>query len=467
MAHDKRCECERGGSFPVLGEGFSRRHFMRLTGAAVTASFFADVASARLLTESATVGPPLLNTAKNCILIFLAGAPSQIDTFDLKEGGWTPQDFAPTSYGPIRFPQGLMPKTAEQLARLAIIRSGLSWAAVHSLAQSWMQTARNPASATGRIAPHIGAVVSLESQRTRTINELLPGFVALGPTPPARSGYLAASCAPFGVVQPQAAGLPLLNHPDGARRLDDRWNLIQAIDADRNAGPAGLGKNASDMAMFFDQAHRLTGSGDVNRIFSFAEDEHMRYGATSFGDSCVVARNLVAARRGTRFVQITLGGWDHHSHIYGPTDSLYTQMKQFDPGFGALLADLAIMPGADAGKSLLDETLVVALGEFGRAAGDVNPAGGRDHLLRMSIALAGGGVRGGTIIGKTDAVGENAAEYGWKADRDVRPEDVTATIYSALGIDYTTVRHDDPLNRGFEYVPFAREGEYEPVTELF
>src|SRR5437762_2509003 len=160
MPHRTDCECERRGTFPVFGEGFTRRYFLKLAGTSVVASFFADVASARLLADTTSVNPTLHNSAKNCILIFLSGAPSHIDTFDLKEGPWTPPDFAPATYGSIRFPQGLMPKTAEQIDKLALIRSGLSWAAVHQLAQSWVQIARNPTGATGRIAPHIGAVVS-------------------------------------------------------------------------------------------------------------------------------------------------------------------------------------------------------------------------------------------------------------------------------------------------------------------
>ena len=465
MTRQTTCECERHGSFPVFGEGFTRRHFMKLAGTSVLASFFADVASARLLADATSLNPTLRNSARNCILIFLAGAPSQIDTFDLKEGKWTPQDFTPATFGPIRFPQGLMPKTAEQLDKVAIIRSGLSWVAVHQLGQSWTQIARNPTGATGHIAPHIGAVVSLESQKTRLSTDILPGFVSLGAPPMVKSGYLPASCAPFD-VQPAPGGLALLAHPKGAARLADRWKLLHTIDHDRASG--GLGKNAADMDAFYTQAKQLVDSPEANTIFGFTAEEHARYGASAFGDACVVARNLVAAHRGTRFVQITFGGWDHHTNIYSKKaeSSLYTQMAQFDPGFGAMLSDLSIMPGAAAGRTMLDETMVVVLGEFGRTVGPpVNT--GRDHLTRMSIALAGGGVRGGTIIGKTDPTGATAAEFGWRANRDVRPEDLTTTIYSALGIDYTTVRHDDPLGRGFEYVPAAKDGVYMPVDELF
>lgn len=466
MAKTKKCDCQRGGSFPLGGAGFSRRQFLKVAGTGIVASYFLPVANARLLQSAASVNPSLHNTAKNCILIFLSGAPSHIDTWDLKEGVWTPMDFAPTSYGDIRFPQGLMPNTANQLSKMNIVRSGLSWAAVHQLAQAWAQIARNPSGATGGIAPHIGAVVALESQAARQAGDILPGFVSLNQVM-AGSGYLPARFAPFAVTA-SANGLAALTHPDGAARLADRWNLLHLIDTDRQT--AALGRNAGDMDTFYDQAKTLIDSPDANRLFSFTTDESTRYGNTGFGNSLIIARNLVSARRGTRFVQVTMGGWDHHSNIYtknASANSLYSQMKTFDPAYGALLNDLAASPGSTGGVTLLDETLVVVLAEFGRTVGPLNGQQGRDHFLRMSIVFAGGGTRGGTLIGKTDDAGRNATEFGWAANRDVRPEDVTSTIYSALGIDYTTVRHDDPLNRGFEYVPFAKDGTYGPINELF
>lgn len=464
MSKKSKCDCERGGAFSLSGVGFSRRQFLKVTGTGIVASYFLPVVNAGLLQRGTAVNPALHNTAKNCILIFLSGAPSHIDTWDLKEGPWTPADFAPTTFGPIRFPQGLMPNTANQLSKMAIVRSGLSWAAVHQLAQTWAQIARNPSGATGSIAPHIGAVTALEAQATRRPGDILPGFVALSTTM-AGSGYLPARYAPFGVT-PAAAGLTALSHPDGAARLSDRWGLLQLIDDDRASG--GLGRNAADMSTFYDQAKTLIDSPDVNRLFSYTTDESAKYGTTTFGNSLIIARNLVGASRGTRFVQVTFGGWDHHSNIYAKHgSSLYTQMKSFDPAYGALLTDLANTPGSQSGKTLLDETLVVVLAEFGRTVGALNGQGGRDHFLRMSVVFAGGGIRGGSVIGATDDAGKDAKEFGWAANRDVRQEDVTSTIYSALGIDYTTVRHDDPLNRGFEYVPFAKDGTYGPINELF
>lgn len=456
-----KCNCEHSGQFPLQGEGFSRRNFLRVAGTSLVASYFADVVDPRLLlADTTTAEVPLRNTAKSVIFIFTSGAVSQIDTFDLKEGTWTPSDFQPTSMaGGIRWPQGLLPKTGEHLSKLSIVRCGLAWAAVHQLGQVWTQIARNPGGATGAIAPHMGAVVSLESQAKRTLGDVLPGFIALNSGAIPTSGYLPAKYAPFG-VQTAGTGLTTLSHPDGSARFGRRWDFLHQFDKARGTG--SLGKPSMDMNDFYDQSKALMESPGINDLFSFSDSERTRYGATGFGDSLIVARNLVAANKGTRFVQTTIGGWDHHSDIYNrqAAQSIYAQCGQFDSAFGALITDLTTL-------GILDDVLVVVIGEFGRTVGALNNQGGRDHYLRNSILFAGGGTTGGRVIGQTDARGDKVLDYQWKANRDVRPEDVTCTIYSALGIDYTTVRNDDPLGRGFEYVPDAKLGHYEPIEELF
>src|SRR5438105_405817 len=324
------CEtCKRGGGLP-LGPGFSRRRFLQVAGTGLVASYFADVISPKLL-HGATVAPSsvaLRNTAKSAIFILLTGAPSHNDLWDFKQGTWTPTDFAPDTFngGNIRFPRGLMPKTADHIGKLAFVRSGLAWAAVHPLGQTWAQIARNPGGATGSIAPHIGAVVALESQIKRQPSDVLPGFIALNSTGIPASGYLPASYAPFQVV-PAATGLPTIAHPDGATRFSDRWSFLQSLDTNRSSGM--LGKATLDANDFYTQSKALMDAPNINAVFSFSATEHTKYGATTFGDSLIVARNLVAAGKGTRFVQATLGGWDHHSNIYTPAatgvNSLYTQ----------------------------------------------------------------------------------------------------------------------------------------------
>jgi hypothetical protein len=462
--------CNKASGFP-LGNGFSRRRFLQIGATGIVASYFLDVVDPRLL-YGATAAPnvALRNTAKNTIFIFLAGAPSNIDTWDLKEGAWTPSDFAPATFngGNLRFPQGLLPKTAEHLDKLSFVRSGLAWAAVHQLGQAWAQISRNPGGATGSIAPHIGSVVSLESQVSRKTGDVLPGFIALNSIGIPSAGYFPATYAPF-QVQPASTGLPTINHPDGAARFSDRWNFLHQLDTNRTNG--ALGKVTVDLNNFYDQSKALMDAPNINALFTFTSDEHTKYGSSAFGDSLIVARNLAAGGKGTRFIQATMNGWDHHNGIYDApganVNSLYTQCAQFDPAFGALLSDLKSMPGSTSGFTLLDETLVLVVAEFGRTVGALNNQGGRDHNLRMSTVWAGGGIRGGQIIGKTDASGNSVVDFGWSQNRDIRPEDVTCTVYSAMGIDYTTMRYDDPLGRGFEYVPFAKDGTYKPVEELF
>src|ERR1700730_11632793 len=164
--------CDKASGL-ALGPGLGRRNFLQLAGTGIVASWFADVLSPKLLYAATAPGVTVRNTAKSCILIFLAGAPSNIDTWDLKEGSWTPADFAPASFngGNVRFPQGLLPKTATHLPDVTLVRPGRACAAVHQLGQSWAQIARNPGGATGAIAPHIGSVVSLEAQVTRTASD--------------------------------------------------------------------------------------------------------------------------------------------------------------------------------------------------------------------------------------------------------------------------------------------------------
>ncbi|MGE5717615.1 MAG: DUF1501 domain-containing protein [Acidobacteriota bacterium] len=463
-SHREICDaCRLGGSFPVHGEGFSRRRFFRIAGTAIVGSYFADVLNPPRL--EAASAPPLKGTARNCILVFMAGAPSHSDTWDLKEGAWTPAAFAPTSFGDIRFAQGLMPNIATHLDKCVFVRSVLSWAAVHGLAQTWVQKSRNPTGVLGDVSPHIGSVVSLESQAQRKPGDILPGFVGFGTSSMIGSGYMSSRYAPLVVPSVSAGGLPSVK-PANPALFAERYSLLQTLDTDRAAG-APYGDVPADMADFYAQAKALADSPTINTIFGYTAADYARYGSTQFGGAALIAKQVLAANQGTRFVQLTSGGWDNHANIYAANAGLFNQMKFFDPAVGALMGDLAAIPGVAAGKTLLDETLVVMIGEFGRTVGPVNAQGGRDHFQRMSVAFAGGGVKGGRAVGVTDATANKVVDYGWSGNRDVRIEDLTTTIYSALGIDYTTVLHNDPVGRGYEYVPFAKDGVYFPVNEVF
>ena len=123
MKNKKDCSCPADGSSLFSGEGFSRRGFLRIAGTGMVASYFADVFAPALLHGATGSSPTLKRTARNCIFVFLSGGPSQVDMWDFKEGAWTPPDFTPTNYGNVRWPQGLLPKTAEHLNRIALIRA--------------------------------------------------------------------------------------------------------------------------------------------------------------------------------------------------------------------------------------------------------------------------------------------------------------------------------------------------------
>lgn len=456
---------------PINGPVLGRRDFFKLAGAGVGGYFLSPLLNTEVKANP-TVDVHLVNRARNVIFILLSGAPSGVDTFDLKVGSWTPSDFNPTTYNGILFPQGLMPKLAEQLNRLAIVRSLRAPALVHPLQRTWVQIARSPSSALGKIAPNIGSVVALEFEPQRKAHQKLPVFVSLNTGQDiVGAGYFNGLYSPFD-VNPQPTGLGTLANSDGQTAFNNRYNVLQSIDAGLRAS-SPLGDDVTTMGGFYDRGKAMMYDPVVDAVFKFTADEQQRYGSTSFGNSCIVARNLVRSDQGTRYIQINFGSWDHHTDIYAKSETenqtvpgIYQMAGGLDNGLSALMTDLAAAPGTRGG-TLLDETLIVAMGEFGRTVGALTNQAGRDHYFQHFAVMAGGGVAGGRVIGETTADGGGVKEAGWSQGRPVANEDIAATIYSALGINYLTVRQDDPFNRGFEYVPFANQGAWYPILELF
>lgn len=448
----------------ALGSGFwtaphlSRRVFFRHITSAVGGYFLLP---ARPMEASRSAGT-LINRAKYVVFVVMSGGPSHIDTFDFKLMPSTPAAFEPETYGEIVWPRGIMPKMAERLNDALLLRSVRAWAAVHQLAQSWMQIGRNPTSAMAKVAPHIGSVVSLELADKDAV---LPAFISLNAASGPGPGYLPSENAPF-YVSPRGSGLPNTRHPDGQEVFSRRYQLMRDLSAGQDLD-IEFGPIAPEIAAYNLGARRMMYNADVDRIFTFGADERNAYGNTGFGSACLAARNLIRGNLGTRFIQITIGGWDNHAGIYtgafNPTNA-NSLIRQFDAGLGALLADLK-------SEGLLDQTLVIAMGEFGRTVrgpqGSLNAQGGRDHYLQQAVFLAGAGIPGGRVLGKTDTEGADTLETGWSGERLIRVEDLEATIYSTLGIDWTTIRYDDPMRRGFEYVPIDDRYAYRPITELW
>jgi len=436
---------------------WTRRRFFQILGAGVSGAFLAErYAKADDVTTSTAVTK---NTARNVIFILMAGAPSHTDTFDLKVvNGVTPASFMPQSNNGIMWPTGLMPKLGNMMGDFAIIRAMRAHGLVHSLGQTWTQIGRNPAAALGNIAPNIGSVVAIEKDKERSVGQIFPAFLALNSANAVGSGYLPAVYAPFKVT-PAQGGIANTTNPDGQTTFSNRWKLMHSLDDNLRVNSPN-GKPMEDYDNFYSSAEGMMYNPVVNQSFGYPATESARYGNTSLGNACLVASQVLKANQGTRFIQITSNdGWDMHTNIY-QQGNLPSKGKILDDAVSQLLNDLKT-------NGLFDNTLVVMVGEFGRTVGALTAAGGRDHFPQQFAFMAGGGVKGGTIIGTTNAAGSDVSDFGWSQQRYVYAEDIEATIYSALGIDWTTIRHDDPLGRGFEYVPTTGAFPFYPVHELW
>ncbi|HEU0007583.1 MAG TPA: DUF1501 domain-containing protein [Terriglobia bacterium] len=436
---------------------WTRRRFMELMGAGVTASFLPQRGWTADLEVIERAAVTTQNRAKNVIYILFNGGMTHVDTFDLKVyNGVTPATFNPTMIGGINWPVGLMPKLANHLPKMSIVRSIRAWAAVHQLARRWQQIGRNPAAVLGYVAPHIGSVVALEKGGDRQPNQVFPTFLSVTNNVSGQ-GYFPATTAPF-KVNAGATSLPNTTSSFGQARFEQAFAGLHLLD-DSLRITSPFSTKMEDMDDFYAQAKGLMYNPAVTQAFTLSTTDRARYGNTGFGNSCLLAKQILQSNQGTRFIQLDIAGWDMHSNIYA-ANSLPARTLELDNGVSELLADLEA-------TGLLNETLVVMMGEFGRTVNNVNGAGGRDHHLQQFCVFAGAGTRGGRAIGATDATGNNVAESGWSRGRTIRMEDVEATIYSALGIDWTTVRYDDPLKRGFEYVPFGPADVYGPINELW
>lgn len=436
---------------------YSRRGFFQMMGAGLTGSFLTARQAQAGVTDIVSRGnPQLLNTAQNVIFILLTGAPSHTDLFDLKMvDGVTPASFKPEKINGVDFPTGIMPNLAKAMPDLAIIRSVRSWALQHTLAQTWAQIGRSPAAALGDIAPNIGSIIAADKAAERKASDTFPTFLALNANDGIGSGYLPSAFAPVKFV-PAQAGFPDTVNSDGETRFQAKWDLLQTLDGPLR-GSAAVSDQFNDFDGFYRQGRGMMFNPQVDRAFRYTQDEARRYGASGFGNACLVASKVLAENAGTRYVQINYGSWDHHDAIY--TD-LPPMAANLDNGVSTLITDLKA-------NGLFDKTLIVMQGEFGRTVGKLTSIAGRDHFLQQFIVFAGAGVKGGRALGKTDESGSATVEYATSRERDTVFEDVEATIYSAMGVNYTNIRYDDPFKRGFEYVPYADQDLYGPIVELW
>ena len=355
-----------------------------------------------------------------CIVLWMAGGPSQTDTFDPKPGhpNGGPFKAIETAAPGVRIGEHL-PGVAAQMKHLAVIRSMATREGDHGRATLHLRTGNLPMGAID--FPVFGSLVAKE-RADRDAD--LPGYVSVAPRglggAALSAGFLGPRYAPL-VVDGAGDDLRVenLGLPSGVAqaRADGRRALLADLEADFLAarpGPATAGHVSA-----YDRAARLMRESAAKAFDLSAEDDKLRdrYGRNRFGQGCLLARRLV--ERGVPFVEVGLGGWDTHDNNFAQVKSL---CQTLDPAWATLMADLK-------DRGLLDTTTVVWMGEFGRTPG-VNPRDGRDHFpVAWSVVLGGGGVKGGQAVGSTGKDGM-AVE-----DRPVGVPDLLATVCLAVGID--------------------------------
>lgn len=380
--------------------------------------------------------------AKSVILIFNAGAPSHIDLWDPKPGA---PDNIRGIYKPIKTNVSgievseLLPDLAQRMDKLALIRTVSHTHSGHNAGMYWSIVGRpyqidstliNPSNAD---YPSFGTLVNWLAQRDGKTRVTVPPYVITprphrdGPyiTPGQYGGCLGKKFDPFVLdSDPNSPEFELhdLTSPEGitSRRLAGRLGLLRALDRRDSVGPS---ETLEDVAVQRSRALSLMQTDDTRHAFDLASEPaevRRRYGRNSWGQSHLLARRLVQS--GVRFVTTVNGPgiiWDTHKQNFEKLPGLVKNMQQ---AFVALLDDLTE-------RGMLDSTLVIWMGDFGRTP-LINSDGGRDHWPNCySVVMAGGGIRGGQVIGESDKIG------AYPISRPLSPADIHATIFRALGYD--------------------------------
>ena len=426
-------------------DGVARRDFLRVGALAPLGFTLGNFLGTK--TASAADGK---GKAKSIILVYLGGGLSHHDSFDMKPDA--PSEIRgkynsiKTNVTGVRVCE-LLPLMAQTMDKVALIRSGSHNNDHHETATNWVLSGRF-GSAFGDY-PAMGAVVAHEAG----FHGALPPYVSIPKNPSftwelGRSAYLGGKYESFRAGDPNEPNYKVRDltaaETIDKKRTERRKELLGAVD--------GLGATVKgdDQIGTYDEFHQRAAemilSPQAQTAFDLEQEKkdlRDRYGRTTFGQSCLLARRLV--ERGVKFVTINSGGWDHHAKIW---EGLEKKLPEFDRGFSALIQDLS-----DSG--LLSETLVACFGEFGRTP-KINKDNGRDHWGPVaSLLFAGAGVRGGQVIGASDKNGERVT------DRPIKPADVSATIYNALGVD-----HHGWLNSP-DGRPIEILAEGDPIPELY
>ena len=432
----------------------TRRHF--LFGAAAAATMLRPHADA----QAVSAGANPKGTAKTCIFINMNGGPSHMDTFDPKDGPWNPPDANIVQYSNgLSLSKTYFPKLSARTGDLLALRSCASWEAAHERGQFYIQTSHSENPALAAEIPHIGAVIGYE----RGVTGLLPPFMAFNQNIQGAT-FLGGSYQP---MMPPASrtGISTLTHnffgSSSQQHFEDRYQLLRDLDAPLRDTAANF--DVAAYAGYYANAKAMMYNPAVDAVFKFSTDDEGRYGANAIGRPLIVARNAIQSKMGVAFVSVTHAGWDTHVGQFdrSQSSSIYQLANDLDRAVAALVDDLRA-------SGDLDSTLIVMMGEFGRTPGSLNSRGGRDHYRPvMNVGMIGGGVRGGRAIGQSSATGSDLVDPGWSAGRSIYPDDIAATIYSAMGIDWTKGIDDTPSGRRFNYINANPDLNFRPVDEVF
>jgi hypothetical protein len=404
-------------------DGVTRRDFLRvgaLAGMGLCLPNFLAMDAAGAVAGSAS--------AKAAIFVRLGGGPSHLDTFDPKPDAPDTHrgEFKaiPTNVAGIRISEHL-PKLAKCADKYAILRGVSHTLAAHELGTLYMGTGNRPLPSLR--FPTYGSVVSREMAGVPH----LPPFVAIPSQGVGPTGYMGVEYGPFETGTTPVAGKAMevrglaLSKGVTLTDVDRRQDLVKRYDTAFGSF-ADEDKLLSGMDQFGQKAYAMMRSEKSREAFDLTKEPKSissLFATDGFSQSCLLATRLVQS--GVRFVTVNHGGWDTHADNFA---KLKTIIPPFDAGLSALL--LALHE-----KGMLESTAVFVTGEFGRTP-KITRLGGRDHYPRaMFCLLAGGGIRGGQVVGESDAKGEEPK------DQAITPDDVAATFYRALGINHTKEYH--------------------------
>ena len=458
----------------------SRRDLLKLGGMALATACVDRIVWPMKVSAAAPVTPR--GTARNAILVDLPGAISQPDCWDFKETRFTVKDLDVRQVtSDLYLSKTLFPNYEDWAPRSAFVRSMRAHELAHFIGQYHTQTGRALNAAVAKEIPAFGSVIAAELDHQRRESDSFPTYMSIN-LANSRPGAIGSGFFPARFTGMDLDSYTALGSFGGgggdaaAEALRERYDALMILSEVSAAERASLGDMASDYKAYYQSAYSIMDDPRFKKVFDVSEEEQERYGTEDFGLRCILAKNLLAADAGTRFVYVIDGRqpWDHHSYIFDHTnpENHYVTCLAWDKAFSNLIKDMASMPGHEAGKSLLDETIILATSEFGRMP-VMNNAEGRDHYGEVYTSFyVGGGVKPGRIVGATDELAAKCIDTGWKHKEQPAMDNHVATLYSALGIDWSKTIENTPSTRAYHYLQAAPIGggeflAFDAIDELF